>query len=86
MSQSGSFSSISGRLTRRIFLWATGCALLISAVQATYSYWHVEQEFEEALREIAETHVPLLSVSIWDIEPDAVRKQVKRIASRREIG
>ena len=38
------------------------------------------------MREIGETHVPLLSVGIWDIEPDAVRLQLERIAARREIG
>lgn len=80
------FSPIAGRLARRIFIWATGCALLIGAGQAVYSYWHVQEEFELAMREIAETHVPLLSVSIWDIEPEAVRQQVGRIAARREIG
>lgn len=80
------FHSISRRLTRSVFLWATGCALLISAVQLVYSYRHVQLEFEDAVREIGETHVPLLSVSIWDIEPDAVRQQVERIAARHEIG
>lgn len=80
------FRSISRRLTRSVFIWATGCALLISAGQAAYSYRHVQLEFESAVREIGETHVPLLSVSIWDIEPDAVRLQVERIAARREIG
>jgi diguanylate cyclase (GGDEF)-like protein len=60
--------------------------LLISAAQLAYSYRHVQLEFEDAVREIGETHVPLLSVSIWDIEPDAVRQQLERIAARREIG
>lgn len=80
------FHSISRRLTHSIFVWATGCALLISAVQVAYSYRHVQLEFEDAVREIGETHVPLLSVGVWDIEPDAVRRQVERIATRREIG
>lgn len=80
------FRPIATTLIRSVFLWATLCALLIGAVQAMYSYVHVEDEFEIAVREIGQSHVPLLSVSIWDIEPDAVRRQVNDIAARPQIG
>lgn len=66
--------------------WATLCAALILAVQGVYSYRHVHDDFERALREIGQTHVALLSVVVWDIEREAVRRQIDAIARRPEIG
>lgn len=80
------FRPIATTLISSVFVWATLCALLIAALQAMYSYVHVEEEFEIAVREIGQSHVPLLSVSIWDIEPDAVRRQINDIAARPQIG
>lgn len=85
MSQPG-FRPIATKLILSIYLWATLCALLVSAVQAGFSYRQVQAQFETELREIAQTHIPLLSINIWDIEPDAVRRQVEVIAKRPEIG
>lgn len=80
------FRPIATTLIRSVFFWATLCALLIGAMQAAYSYIHVQDEFEMAVSEIGQTNIPLLSVSIWDIEPDAVRKQIEQIAARPQIG
>jgi len=80
------FRPIATTLIRSVFLWATVCAMLIGVIQAVYSYVHVQDEFEIAVREIGQTSVPLLSVSIWDIEPEAVRRQIGVIATRPEIG
>jgi len=80
------FRPIATTLIRGVFVWATLCALLTGAIQAAYSYLHVQDEFEVAVREIGESHIPLLSVSIWDIEPDAVRRQIDDIAARPQIG
>ncbi len=85
MSQPG-FRPIATKLILSIYLWATLCALLVSAVQAGFSYRQVQEQFETELRAIAETHIPLLSINIWDIEPDVVRRQVEAIAKRPEIG
>ena len=80
------FRPIATTLIHSVFLWATLCALAIGVIQATWSYVRVQDEFEMAVREIGESHVPLLSVSIWDIEPDAVRRQIDDIAARPQIG
>lgn len=77
---------LAGRLTRIIFIWATVCALVIGGVQAIFSYRHVQDEFENALSEISQAHVPLLSVAIWDIEPETLGRQIDRLAKMREIG
>ena len=37
------------------------------------------------MRSIARINVPLLSVNLWDIEPDAIRRQMKLIAERPQI-
>ncbi|UCV29791.1 sensor domain-containing diguanylate cyclase [Ferribacterium limneticum] len=80
------FRPIATTLIRTVFLWATLCALAIGSIQAAYSYIHVQDRFELAVREIGQTNVPLLSVSIWDIEPEAIRRQLEVIAARPEIG
>lgn len=80
------FRPIASKLILSIYLWATICALLVSAVQAGISYWRVQETFEKELREIVDTNIPLLSVNLWDIEPDTVRRQVAVIAKRPEIG
>ena len=84
--RTGSFQPIATSLIRRIFLWATLCALGIGGIQAVVSYLHVQAEFEQEVSAVAESNVPLLSVGIWDIEPDAVQRQVNAIAGRSSIG
>jgi two-component system cell cycle response regulator len=80
------FRPLAVSLIRKTFLLATACALLISAVQAGLVYRQAQERFDLALRDVARTNVPLLSVSIWDIEPEAVRRQVEMIAERKQIG
>ena len=80
------FRPIALILIRKTFVWATLCALVICSVQGIVSYQLVQKRFELALRDIANTNVPQLSVSIWDIEPDALRRQMEVIAERHQIG
>jgi two-component system cell cycle response regulator len=80
------FRPLAVSLIRKTFILAAVCALLFSALQAGLVYRQAQQRFELALRDIARTNVPLLSVSIWDIEPEAVQRQVQMIAEREQIG
>jgi diguanylate cyclase (GGDEF)-like protein len=80
------FRPIATTLIRTVFLWATLCALAVGVIQSVFSYIHVQDRFELAVREVGQTNVPLLSVSIWDIEPEAIRRQIEVIAARPEIG
>jgi methyl-accepting chemotaxis protein len=45
-------------------------------LQGWLNYRAGEQKFETAVRSVAETHLPLLSVAIWDIEPQTIEKQM----------
>ena len=65
------------RLNRSIFGWATVCALLAACLQAGLGWWHTQAEFERAVAQIGETHVPMLARSVWDIEPEVVQQQLK---------
>ena len=60
------FRPIAATLIRSIFVWASVCALLIGLGQSAFSYLHVQDEFEQELREIADANVPLLSVGLFD--------------------
>jgi two-component system cell cycle response regulator len=79
------FRSLAATLIRRTILGAALVTLLAASVQAWLTVREERQVFDRTLRQIAETNVPLLSVSLWDIEPAAVRRQLETIASRAEI-
>jgi diguanylate cyclase (GGDEF)-like protein len=79
------FRSLASSLVRRTVLVAMVCAMLAAAVQATFAVRDERAAFERALHNIAQTNVPLLSVSLWDIEPEAIRRQLKEIANQPEI-
>lgn len=79
------FRSLASSLVRRTVLVAMVCALLAAAVQATFAVREERAAFDRALHNIAQTNVPLLSVGLWDIEPEAIRRQLREIASQPEI-
>jgi two-component system cell cycle response regulator len=79
------FRSLASTLIRRTIVGAALVTLLAASVQAWLTVREERQVFDRTLRQIAETNVPLLSVSLWDIEPAAVRRQLETIASRAEI-
>lgn len=80
------FRSIATTLNGAIWRWASLCAVLIAIVQTVVSYRHIGEEFENDLRQIGMTHVPLFSVSIWDIEPGVVQWQLDNLTQRGTIG
>jgi len=80
------FRSIARSLTGTIWRLATLCALLIALVQTIVSYKSVQDEFQLELRQIGLTYVPLISSSIWDIEPNVVQWQLDNLAQRSTIG
>ena len=80
------FRPIATTLTRSIWRWATLCACLIGMVQVAISYFHVHGEFEAQVREVGRSSVPLLSIVIWDIEPEGVQRQIDGIAEKPQIG
>jgi two-component system cell cycle response regulator len=79
------FRSLASTLIRRTIVGAALVTLLAASVQAWLTVREERQVFDRTLRQIAETNVPLLSVSLWDIEPAAIRRQLDTIAGRPEI-
>jgi two-component system, cell cycle response regulator len=79
------FRTLASSLVRRTLAVAILCTLVAATIQALFVVSEERAAFDRALRNIADTHVPLLSVAVWDIEPEAIRRQLQRIASEPEI-
>jgi diguanylate cyclase (GGDEF)-like protein len=80
------FRPLAVALIRRTVLVATVCAVCVAAVQVVVAYRQAREYFALSMRDIARTGVPVLSASLWDIEPEIVRRQVNAIAERYQIG
>ncbi len=80
------FRSIAQTLNARIWRWATACALLITLGQTIVSWREVDARFENELLDIQETNIPLLSVSVWDIEPKVIQWQLDNLTERHSLG
>src|SRR5580658_9961019 len=80
------FRPLAVALIRRTVLVATICAVCVAAVQAIVTYRQARERFALSMRDIARTGVPVLSASLWDIEPEIVRRQVTAFADRYQIG
>jgi len=79
------FRSIASTLIRRIITAALAVAVLAATIQAFLTFRDERAAFERALANIAETNVPLLSIALWDIEPQVVTRQLMQIAGHPEI-
>jgi signal transduction histidine kinase len=79
------FRSLGNRLIRSIATAGAVCTLAVAALQLALTYRDHRQDFEAEIRSIARLNVPLLSVNLWDIEPDAIRRQLQLIAERPQI-
>ncbi len=79
------FRSLPSRLLKRILGLAVACAVLIASLQG----WQLAQDEnarQKALAaELAATHVPLLMVALWDVELDALDRQLQQLAARQAI-
>ncbi|MBC3935769.1 GGDEF domain-containing protein [Undibacterium rugosum] len=76
---------ISSSLLRRLFKWLILCILLFSSLQAWLNYRTVERSFNMMINDVAATHLPMLSVAIWDIEPQAIQKQINLLLENSHI-
>jgi diguanylate cyclase (GGDEF)-like protein len=79
------FRSLAASLLRRTILAAVACTVLAAGVQVVFTVREENQRYRRAVEAIAATHVPLLSVAIWDIEPEALRRQLRQIAAHPEV-
>lgn len=80
------FRPLAVSLTRKTLWLSFACATLVCLLQAAYSYQMIRERHARVIDDIAATHVPLLAINVWDIEPAAVAQQVRAIAERSEVG
>jgi two-component system, cell cycle response regulator len=80
------FRPLAAHLVRRTVWLGVVCMVAVLAVQSVLKYRQQEVRFANLVEEVAQTSVPLLSVSLWDIETRAVQQQVDRLAQRPGIG
>lgn len=68
------FRSLANTLIRSIAGAGVLCTLVVALLQIAITYREHRQNFESEVRSIARINVPLLSVNLWDIEPDAIQR------------
>ncbi len=86
MTDSPKFRPIAARLIRRIVVLSALCMAVVLALQTAALWYQHRQRLAEVVELLGSTHVPLLGVALWDVEPTAVSLQVQAIANWPEIG
>lgn len=76
---------IASLLLRRVFKWVILCIVLFSSLQAYLNYRAIERNFDMTIRDVANTHLPMLSLAIWDIELQAIQKQISLLTKNTNI-
>jgi diguanylate cyclase (GGDEF)-like protein len=76
------FRSLASSLLRRTVAVAILCTLFAAGVQVAFTVREENARFDRAIDAVAATHVPMLSVALWDIEPEALRRQLRQVVSQ----
>jgi len=79
------FRPIARFLTGRIVALAFACFALMGSIHAVIEFQSARVEFDATIRDISVASVPQLSVSLWDIELEAVNRQLAVMARRPEV-
>jgi diguanylate cyclase (GGDEF)-like protein/PAS domain S-box-containing protein len=79
------FRPIATGLIQRVIALAVLCFVLMGSIHALIEFHSGKAAFETTIQDIAKASVPQLSVGLWDIELEAVKKQLAVIASRPEV-
>lgn len=80
------FRPIASQLIRSTVILAMVCMAGVFIVQTTLAVQQDSKEYQHAVDDIARASVPLLSLSLWDIELNTVQHQVELIARQPQIG
>ena len=80
-----SFRPIAVTLIRKTLVWTSLFALVICVVQGMLSYHLAQAHFEMEVQGIARTNMPLLSIAIWDIEPEILLHQIETITQQHQF-
>src|SRR5260370_35601937 len=79
------FRSLASTLIRSIAVAGALCTLAVATLQIALTYREHRRNFEAKVQSIARVNVPLLSVNLWTIEPDTIRRQLQLLAERPQI-
>ncbi|RON67168.1 diguanylate cyclase [Pseudomonas fluorescens] len=63
-------------LFNRALAQALLCILLFGGIQVWLTYRQVQESFQMAVHNVAYSNAPLLSVSVWDVDVDAIQREV----------
>ncbi len=80
------FRPIASNLIQGTVILAIVCMVGVFVVQTLLMVQQHSKQYQQVVDEIAHNSVPLLSVSLWDIELKTVQNQVDLIAQRPQIG
>ena len=76
---------IASRMGRRILAWAAAGAVVVGLVQGMLAWQHTQAEFEQAVQEVAQTHVPLLATGVADGDTARLRRQIDQLVEARKV-
>lgn len=76
---------LSRSILYRVMALAVVVAVVLGSAQAWLSYRSELERFDLLVQSLSSSHLPLLTVALWDIEPRAVEQQVDLIASQPEF-
>lgn len=79
------FRSISTLLIQRIVWLSLGCLLVLGSLHAWVEFRLEQKNFERAMGRLADNSMRTLSVGLWDIDPQTVRKQVSWMGALPEV-
>ncbi|WP_273597779.1 GGDEF domain-containing protein [Roseateles koreensis] len=77
--------SLAERLTRRIAWLCVMATALVGLFRFAQIYYSERASFDNAVAQVSQTHLPLLSSSLWDIEPTAVQHLLQEIVKAPQI-
>lgn len=72
---------IANKLMRQVLQWILICILSLSVLRGWLDYRAIQENNQKTISDIVTTHLPLLSVAVWDIEPETINKQLQLLSS-----
>lgn len=79
------FRSLAQALTRRMVVLGLLCALIAAGLQMSWVHHQERRAFEDQVKRVTQTHLLLLSSSLWDIEPRQVQNLLDSIAAAAQV-
>ena len=78
--------SVANKLIKRISVYCVACVLAIGTVEGWYAWRHLSEDFDQGLKLIAQSQLPLLAASVWEAEPLLIQRQLVQISQQPAIG